>query len=113
MAHVTQGGSGDDDDGDDDDDANDDGDDDDAGDDANTNLFLFLDNTNVRSQNAQRLCCVGLAHISFRAELFLMLAQVHRLCNAVQINAGITIPAYLAPPAQQPRSARSYPGTGY
>ena len=82
---LPQGGS-------DDDDSNDDDDD------ANTNLFLFLDNTNVRSQNAQRLCCVGLAHISFRAELFLMLAQVHRLCNAVQINAGITIPAYLAPP---------------
>ena len=86
---LPQGGSGDDDANDDDDDANDDGDVDDAGDDANTNLFLFLDNTNVRSQNAQRLCCVGLAHISFGAELFLMLAQVHRLCNVVLINAGI------------------------
>ena len=84
---LPQGGSGDDDANDDDNDANDVGDDDDAGDDANTNLFLFLDNTNVRSQNAQRLCCVGLAHISFGAELFLMLAQVHRLCNAVLLNA--------------------------
>ena len=35
------------------------------------------------------LCCVSLAHISLGAELFLMLAQVHRLCNAVLINAGI------------------------
>ena len=48
---LPQGGSGDDDANDDDDDANDDGDDDDA----NTNLFLFLDNAIVRSPNAQRL----------------------------------------------------------
>ena len=46
---LPQGGSGDDDANDDDDDANDDGDDDDAGDDANTNLFLFLDNTNAEA----------------------------------------------------------------
>ena len=57
---LPQGGSGDDDANDDDDDANDDGDDDDAGDDANTNLFLFLDSANVRSPNAQRLCNVVL-----------------------------------------------------
>ena len=32
---------------------------------------------------------MSLAHISLGAELFLMLVQVHRLCNAVLINAGI------------------------
>ena len=32
---------------------------------------------------------MSLAHISLGAEFFLMLAQVHRLCNAVLINAGI------------------------
>ena len=61
MSHVTQGGSGDDDDDGDDDDANDDGDDDDA----NTNLFLFLERAHARNPN------------------------VHRLSNAVQLNAGI------------------------
>ena len=90
MSHVTQGGSGDDDDDDDDDDASDDGDDDD---DANTNLFLFLDNAIVRSPNAQRLRNVVLrglgSYILFGAKLLLVLAQVHRLSNAVQLNAGI------------------------
>ena len=56
---LPQGGSGDDDANGDNDDANGDGDDDDDGhDDANTNLFLFTDSANVRSPNAQKLCCV-------------------------------------------------------
>ena len=55
---LPQGGSGDDDANDDNDDANGDGDDDDGHDDANTNLFLFTDSANVRSPNAQKLCCV-------------------------------------------------------
>ena len=36
-----------------------------------------------------KLCRVGLAHISLGATRFLMLAQMHRLCNAMLINAGI------------------------
>ena len=87
---LPQGGSGDDDvaddddvanddpNDDDDDDANDDGDDDDDdGDDANTNFSLM-----------QR-CAAWAWPLSLGAELFLMLAQVHSLCNAVLINAHI------------------------
>ena len=55
---LPQGGSGDDDANDDNDDANGDGDDDDGHYDANPNLFLFTDSANVRSPNAQKLCCV-------------------------------------------------------
>ena len=56
------------------------------------------------------MCCVGLAHISLGAELFLILLQVHRFCNAVLINAGIVgpVPRYNDEPSRAATASSSF-----
>ena len=74
----------------DDDDVDDDDDDDD--DEMSLKPFSFSrqrKRSKSKCTEVVQRCAAWAWPLSLGAELFLMLAQVHRLCNAVLINAGI------------------------